>query len=228
MLSFPLSFLKLLFFLLAEICVGTLQIIKDIVEPLGSESSKKIVKSVSPLIISADLDVRSSICDVLDAVAVHDSSVHPTVVLGHLVSFELVALGVCCRKRTFNFIQANLLRELNATSTVELGDLDYDTVIAAYEKISADFFHTAPEEHALIILSHAIHDMSSGDLILRQSAYRLLLLFVEFSSQMLNRELKSEQESSGAWVRHILSNFFLKHMGSAMNKEDTIQKLKKL
>lgn len=128
----------------------------------------------------------------------HDSSVHPT---------------------------ANLLRELNATSTVELGDLDYDTVIAAYEKISADFFHTAPEEHALIILSHAIHDMSSGDLILRQSAYRLLLLFVEFSSQMLNRELKSEQESSGAWVRHILSNFFLKHMGSAMNKEDTIQKV---
>lgn len=100
MLSFPLSFLKLLFFLLAEICVGTLQIIKDIVEPLGSESSKKIVKSVSPLIISADLDVRSSICDVLDAVAVNDSSVHPTVVLVHLVSFELVALGVCCLKRT--------------------------------------------------------------------------------------------------------------------------------
>ncbi|KAG5588462.1 hypothetical protein H5410_048896 [Solanum commersonii] len=181
-----------------EICVGTLQIIKDIVEPLGSESSKKIVKSVSPLVISAGLDVRTSICDVLDAVAGNDSSVHPT---------------------------ANLLRELNATSTVELGDLDYDTVIAAYEKISADFFHTVPEEHALIILSHAIHDMSSGDLILRQSAYRLLLSFVEFSSQILDRELKSDQESSGAWVRHILSNFFLKHMGTAMNKEDTIQKV---
>lgn len=181
-----------------EICVDTLQIIKDIVEPLGSESSKKIVKSVSPLVISAGLDVRTSICDVLDAVAVNDSSVHPT---------------------------ANLLRQLNATSTVELGDLDYDTVIAAYEKISADFFHTVPEEHALIVLSHAIHDMSSGDLILRQSAYRLLLSFVEFSSQILNRGLKSEQESSGAWVRHILSNFFLKHMGNAMNKEDTIQKV---
>ncbi|KAL3360047.1 hypothetical protein AABB24_016514 [Solanum stoloniferum] len=181
-----------------EICVGTLQIIKDIVEPLGSESSKKIIKSVSPLVISAGLDVRTSICDVLDAVAGNDSSVHPT---------------------------ANLLRELNATSTVELGDLDYDTVIAAYEKISADFFQTVPEEHALIILSHAIHDMSSGDLILRQSAYRLLLSFVEFSSQILDRELKSDQESSGAWVRHILSNFFLKHMGTAMNKEDTIQKV---
>lgn len=181
-----------------EICVGSLQIIKDIVEPLGSESSKKIVKSVSPLVISAGLDVRTSICDVLDAVAENDSSVHPT---------------------------ANLLRELNATSTVELGDLDYDTVIAAYEKISADFFHTVPEEHALIILSHAIHDMSSGDLILRQSAYKLLLSFVEFSSQIVDRELKSEQESSGAWVRHILSNFFLKHMGTAMNKEDTIKKV---
>nr|XP_018626916.1 small subunit processome component 20 homolog isoform X2 [Nicotiana tomentosiformis] len=181
-----------------EICVGTLQIIKHIVEPLGSESSKKIVKSVSPLVISAGLDVRTSICDVLDAVAVNDSSVHPA---------------------------AKLLRELNATSTVELGDLDYDTIIAAYEKISADFFHTVPEEHALIILSHAIHDMSSGDLILRQSAYRLLLSFVEFSSQVLDRKLKSEQESSGAWVRHILSNFFLKHMGTAMNKEDSIQKV---
>ncbi|MCD9558563.1 U3 snoRNP protein [Datura stramonium] len=181
-----------------EMCVGTLQIIKDIVEPLGSESSKKIVKSVSPLIISAGLDVRTSICDVLDAVAVNDSSVHPT---------------------------ANLLRELNATSTVELGDLDYDTVIAAYEKISADFFRTVPEEHVLIILSHAIHDMASEDLILRQSAYRLLLSFVEFSSQMLGKELKSEQESSGTWIRHILSNFFLKHMGTAMNKEDTVQKV---
>ncbi|KAK4356825.1 hypothetical protein RND71_022435 [Anisodus tanguticus] len=178
--------------------LGTLRIIKDIVEPLGSESSKKIVKSVSPLVISAGLDVRTSICDVLDAVAANDSFVHPT---------------------------ANLLRELNATSTVELGDLDYDTVIAAYEKISAEFFHTVPEEHALIILSHAIHDMSSEDLILRQSAYRLLVSFVEFSSQMLDRELKSEQESSGAWVRHTLSNFFLKHMGTAMNKEDTIQKV---
>lgn len=178
-----------------EICVGTLQIIKDIVEPLGRESSKKIVKSVSPLVISAGLDVRTAICDVLDAVAANDSSVHPT---------------------------ANLLRDLNATSTVELGELDYDTVIAAYEKISADFFHTVPEEHVLIILSHAIHDMSSEDLILRQSAYRLLLSFVEFSSQMLDR---SDQESPGAWVRHILSNFFLKHMGTAMNKEDSTQKV---
>ncbi|CAN4120834.1 unnamed protein product [Withania somnifera] len=181
-----------------EICVGTLQILKDIVESLGSESSKKIVKSVSPLVISAGLDVRTAICDVLDALAANDSSVHPT---------------------------ANLIRDLNATSTVELGELDYDTVIAAYEKISTDFFHTVPEEHVFVILSHAIHDMSSEDLILRQSAYRLLLLFVEFSSQMLDRELKSEQESPVAWVRHILSNFFLKHMGTAMNKEDSIQKV---
>ncbi|KAM3327222.1 small subunit processome component 20 isoform X1 [Capsicum chacoense] len=181
-----------------EICVGTLQIIKDIVEPLGSESSKKIIKSISPLVISASLDARTSICDVLDAVAANDSSVHST---------------------------AKLLRDLNATSTVELGDLDYDTVIAAYERISADFFHTVPEEHALIILSHAVHDMSSEDLILRQSAYRLLLSFVEFSSQMLDRELKSEHGSPGAWVRHILSNFFLKHIGTAMNKEDSIQKV---
>lgn len=80
-------FLRLRFFLVAEICVGSLQIIKDIVEPLGSESSKKIVKSVSPLVISAGLDVRTSICDVLDAVAENDSSVHPTVLLDHLVFF---------------------------------------------------------------------------------------------------------------------------------------------
>lgn len=80
-------FVRLLCFLLAEICVGTLQIIKHIVEPLGSESSKKIVKSVSPLVISAGLDVRTSICDVLDAVAVNDSSVHPAVVLARLFFF---------------------------------------------------------------------------------------------------------------------------------------------
>lgn len=41
---------------------------------LGSASSKEILNSITPLLISADLAVRNSICDVLDAVAANDSS----------------------------------------------------------------------------------------------------------------------------------------------------------
>nr|GLL39955.1 small subunit processome component 20 homolog [Ipomoea trifida] len=181
-----------------DICVDTLQIIKNIARPLGNESIKKILKSISPLLISGDLDVRGSVCDVLDALARNDSS--------------LLNL-------------AKLLRELNATSASEMGDLDYDTIISAYGKLNVDFFHNVEEEHALIILSNSIRDLSSEDLILRQSAFRLLSSFVEYSGQILEQEMKPERGCSGSWVMYIINNFLLKHMGNAMNKEGAAQKL---
>lgn len=125
------------------------------------------------------------------------------------------------------YMQANLLHELNAPSTSEMGGLDYDAILGAYEKINIDFFYDVQVEHALVILSHFVHDMSSEELILRQSAYRLLLLFVEFCGRILDQEAKLEEEVcwSGACIQHIINKFLLKHMGDAMNKEATVQKV---
>lgn len=123
-------------------------------------------------------------------------------------------------------MQAKLLRELNETSALEMGGLDYDTVLGAYEKINIDFFYTVREEHASVILSHFVHDMSSEELILRQSAYRILLLFVDFCGKILNEEVKlNEGYWSGACVERMINNFLLKHMGDGMNKEAAAQKV---
>lgn len=59
---------------LVDTCVDVLQIIRQVVTVQGSGSSKKILNSMTPLLISAGLAVRNSICDVLDAVAANDSS----------------------------------------------------------------------------------------------------------------------------------------------------------
>lgn len=125
-----------------------------------------------------------------------------------------------------NGMQAKLLRELNATSAMEMGGLDYDVVLNAYEKINIEFFYTVREEHASVILSHFVHDMSSDELILRQSAYRIMLLFVEFCGKILDEEVKcNEGHWSGACIRRMINGFLLKHMGDAMNKEAAAQKV---
>ncbi|KAM7486094.1 hypothetical protein LguiA_002103 [Lonicera macranthoides] len=179
--------------------VETLQVIRHIMPLLGSESISKILNTVSPLVISGGQDVRLSICDLLDTLSGIDSSI----------------LAV-----------AKLLRELNETSALEMGGLDYDTVLGAYEKINIDFFYTVREEHASVILSHFVHDMSSEELILRQSAYRILLLFVDFCGKILNEEVKLNEGCwSGASVERMINNFLLKHMGDGMNKEAAAQKV---
>ncbi|KAL8494904.1 hypothetical protein ACS0TY_019169 [Phlomoides rotata] len=182
----------------SDTCVDVLQIIRQVVTLLGSASSKEILNSITPLLISADLAVRNSICDVLDAVAANDSSM---------------------------FILAKVLRELNATSEIEMGGRDYDRILGAYEEVNVNFFNTIQEEHALPILAHAVHDMSSEELILRQSAFRLLLSFIEFSGKIMNGSLKSDKVWSEACILHIVNKFFLRHMGDAMNKEGAVKKV---
>ncbi|KAH6786084.1 hypothetical protein C2S51_038539 [Perilla frutescens var. frutescens] len=181
-----------------DTCVDALQIIRQVVTVLGSGKSKKILNSISPLLISATLAVRNSICDVLDAAASNDSS--------------LLTL-------------ANILRELNATSAMEMGGLDYDKVLSAYEKVNANFFYTIEEEHALPILAHAVHDMSSEEMILRQSAFRLLLSFIEFSGEILNGSLESGQIWSRTSILSTVNYFLLKHMGNAMNNQVAVKKV---
>ncbi|KAI8566257.1 hypothetical protein RHMOL_Rhmol02G0025800 [Rhododendron molle] len=166
---------------------------------LESESKIKVLDAVSPLLISGNSDVRMSVCDLLDALAGTESS--------------LIAV-------------AKLVRELNSTSVMEMGGLDYDSIINAYEKINKDFFYTVREKHALIILSHAVHDMSSEEMILRQSGFGLLLSFVEFSAEILDRDMRSDDQSwPESSIARIINKFIFKHMGDAMNKEAPIQKV---
>ncbi|PQP94090.1 hypothetical protein Pyn_25909 [Prunus yedoensis var. nudiflora] len=95
-------------------------------------------------------------------------------------------------------MQAKLVQDLNATSNTELGSLDYDNVVNAYEKISVDIFYTIRVDHALVILSHCVYDyMSSEELILRHSAYKSLRSFVEFAALILGQVVNNHCEMPG-------------------------------
>lgn len=109
---------------------------------------------------------------------------------------------------------------------MEIDGLDYDAVIGAYEKINKDLFYTLQKDHVLVLLSHAVHDMSSEEMILRQSAFGLLVFFVEFVCEIIDGKDVSGQ---GCWseadVKQIVNNFILKHMEHAMSKETSVQKV---
>ncbi|KAL7121582.1 hypothetical protein ACP275_02G190700 [Erythranthe tilingii] len=181
-----------------DTCVDILQIVREVVTVLESGISENIIKSITPLLISAGLPVRNSICDVLDAVAANDSSV---------------------------LILAKILRELNATSEMEMGGLDYDKIICAYEKVNVEFFYTIREEHVRPILAHSVHGMSSEESTIRNCAFGLLKSFIAFSDEILNGASKSDHIWSEASIHRIVKDFLLKHMGSAMDKEGAVKKV---
>ncbi|KAG6399207.1 hypothetical protein SASPL_140683 [Salvia splendens] len=183
----------------SDTCVHVLDIICRVVTVLGSGISKKILASLSPLLISADMDVCKHICNVLNAVASNDSS--------------LLTL-------------AKILCKLCQASADVMISLNYDhTVLAPYKEVNVEFFYNIDEKHALPILALALHDMSSEEEILWESAYDLLLSFVEFSGKILNGSLESNQMWSRASIQHMVNSFLLKHMGNAMNKEGTCKKI---
>lgn len=179
------------------------QVIRDIIPVLGSDTTAKILSAVSPLLTSAELDMRLSICNLLAGLAESDPSV---------------------------LLVAKLVRELNATSAMEVGDLDYETIFKAYEEISIEFFYSVRDDHALVLLSQFVYHMSLEDVTLRHSAYRSLLLFVEFSALVLCQDVKNQMLLvdggywTGACIHRIIDKFLLKHMGYAMNKEISVLK----
>ncbi|KAG6678404.1 hypothetical protein I3842_14G078800 [Carya illinoinensis] len=192
----------------SHLCSEAVQVIREIVPVLGSDSTKKVLTAVSPLLTSVELEMRLSICHLLDSLAEAD----PTILS-----------------------MAKLVHDLNATSAAELGSLDYDTIINAYEKICVNFFYSIQEDHALVILSHCVYDMSSEELILRHSAYRSLLSFVEFSALILCQDGKGQQEMTsklimldkGCWTRASIQRiikFLLKHMGVTLSGESNVKK----
>ncbi|MFH5848933.1 hypothetical protein ACHM2I_15390, partial [Clostridium perfringens] len=86
----------------------------------------KILKVLSPLLVQAGLEMRLSICKLLTFLAENDSSLFST---------------------------AKLLTGLNATSAMEMDELDYDTITMAYDRISVEYFSSVREDHILLVLS---------------------------------------------------------------------------
>ncbi|KAA3480361.1 small subunit processome component 20-like protein isoform X2 [Gossypium australe] len=193
----------------SDICLEAIQVIQDIIPVLGNERTPEILNAVAPLLVYAKLDIRVLICNLLEALARTNSSV---------------------------LVVARHVRQLNATSAFELDELDYDTIGQAYEGIGIGFFHSVPVEHALLILSQTVYDMSSDELILRHHAYRLLLTFLDFSAKILGQEVTDHHETAeeimtvdeGCWTRAcvqcIINKFLLKHMGDAISRGTSVRK----
>lgn len=189
----------------SDVWAEALQVIQNIIPILGHKSTAKILNTVSPLYISAELDMRLRICDLLDALVASDASV----------------LSV-----------AKLLRQLNATST--LGWLDHDAILNAYRIINTDFFRNVQVEHALLILSHCVRDMSSEETTFMCSAHSSLLSFVDFSALILCQEGNSEEQlpvlknTDSCWtkscIQRITKKFLLKHMADAMDGSISVRK----
>ncbi|KAJ0093493.1 hypothetical protein Patl1_26060 [Pistacia atlantica] len=98
--------------------VKILDVLQDIIPLVETGSTKKILNAVSPLLVSVELEMRLSICHLLVELAKADPSVFPV---------------------------AELVSQLNATSSEEMNSLDYDSIVAAYDKIDIDLFHTTEE-----------------------------------------------------------------------------------
>ena len=67
-----------------------LQVIRDIIPVSGSETSPKILNAVSPLLISAGLDMRLAICDLLGVLAETDPLVLSVVIIFVFVSLIIL------------------------------------------------------------------------------------------------------------------------------------------
>jgi len=137
-----------------------------------------------------------------------------------------------------HFWQAGLIRDLNAVSASELGELDYDTRLNTYDKVRPQLFLGLTEEHVGAILSHCVYDMSSEELILRQSASRALQSFLDFSASVMNNDVskysiddKSRENNTRSictmgCIQKILEKTYLHNMGVAMTKDISIQKVR--
>ncbi|CAN6446079.1 unnamed protein product [Victoria cruziana] len=197
-------------------CVEAMHIIQDVLPVIGAESSDRLLNMIPSVLVSAGPTIRSAISDILNGLSTSDPTLTPL---------------------------AKLVHDLNAISMSEIDEFDYETRIGAYEKINMKLFSELKESHAVVILSHCVYDMSSEELLLRQSASKSLLAFVQFSSIVLDNscEKSTDKKSSGednsgvipveadrSWtkasIHRIIHKFLLLHMREAMGKEIVIQK----
>ncbi|KAG5385531.1 hypothetical protein IGI04_037001 [Brassica rapa subsp. trilocularis] len=175
--------------------------IQGITSLLGSESTNKIIDTVSPLLVDAKPDVRLCICNLLESLA--------------KIDFSLDRVAKC-------------VSDMNATSPMEVDDLDYETIMDAYAKIDVDFLNESSEQDMMIILSQSLYNMASKEVMLKDCACNLLCTFIEFSASILSQEAsahsnngKEVSKSVARWtgdrVLWIMNKFILKHIGDAVN-----------
>ena len=82
--------------------------------------------------------------------------------------------------------------------STEIDEFDNDRRIHAYNDTSMELFSSLKDEQALTILSQCMHDMSSGELIMRQSAWKSLLSFVLFAALILDNNMEDKEETGGS------------------------------
>ncbi|KAM3330839.1 hypothetical protein ACQJBY_027135 [Aegilops geniculata] len=192
-------------------CLEALHVVRGIIQNLRHGVCVKIVNALNPLLAAVGLEQRLCICDIYDGLSLHESSMSSL---------------------------ARLLQDLNAVSTSELGELDYDVRIRAYDMVQPQLFHGMQEEHIGAILSHCVYDMSSDELIFRQSASRALQSFLGFSASVMNSDPGSSVETATVKpgdsnsrnictkgrIQQILERTYLHNMGTAMSKDISVQK----
>lgn len=111
--------------------------------------------------------------------------------------------------------------------------------IRAYDTVQPQLFHGMQEEHIGAILSHCVYDMSSDELIFRQSASRALQSFLGFSASVMNSDPGGSVETATVKpgdnnsrnictkgrIQQILERTYLHNMGTAMSKDISVQKV---
>ncbi|CAM6068321.1 unnamed protein product [Sphagnum tenellum] len=161
-----------------EACTEVLHIIRGLAPALDAEVVQTCLPVLAPLLATVSVQsVRSAVCQTLQEFAQCDSSLSTV---------------------------ANLVTDLNAMSRMTLEEFDYECRIQAYEHIDNSLFSGLTRPLALLVLSHAVHDMGSTDMSLRHSASSCLQLFVRFASalpsdagieNMVGAEVESKKET---------------------------------
>uniref|UniRef100_A0A0D3CD05 Uncharacterized protein n=1 Tax=Brassica oleracea var. oleracea TaxID=109376 RepID=A0A0D3CD05_BRAOL len=145
---------------------------------------------VSPLLVDAEPDVRLCICNLLESLA--------------KIDFSLYRVAKC-------------VSDMNATSPMEVDDLDYETIMDAYANIDVDFFNESSEQHMMIILSQSLYNMTSKEVMLKDCASSLLCQEASAHSDSGKEVSKSVARWTGDRVLWIMNKFILKHIGDAVN-----------
>lgn len=191
-----------------EECLEGLSIMNRLIPILDMDTHGKVLAAICPLLIYSGLNVRLSICGILNELSAKDGSIS---------------------------VLAGLLQKLNAVSSGGMDELEFDTRLEAYKEVTPIFFSKSHESSALLILSHCVYDMSSSEFTLRKCASDALLSFIKFSSSILEHEDENDldvhqaMEIEGAikWTKsgvlRVINSLFLQHMGKAMTKENYVR-----
>ncbi len=86
-----------------------MQVLRDILPVLGSDSTKIILNAVSPLLTSVELDIRLSICDLLDSLAEVDPSILFVVILvsSIIFTFKYCSNGTYLASETLSLLSTS-------------------------------------------------------------------------------------------------------------------------